>query len=767
MIKYICVVILTLVGLEVYAQKLTGRVLEKVEGKNETTDGGEKAKSGIPGANVYWLGSTRGTVTDENGRFELARIPSNPFLVVSFVGFQSDTLEVKTTERHVEVILSVTKMVQESVVTGRGATLITTRGPLMEQVITGAELCKAACCNLGESFTTNASVDVSYADAVTGAKQIQLLGLTGKYVQMMTENLPNFRGVSSLYGLSYVPGPWMSAISVAKGMGSVVNGYEAIAGQISADYKKPVDSEKIFVNAYYSSEGMTEFNANAGVLLNSKWSTALLIHGDWLTMQHDANHDGFMDMPEKKQYNVMNRWQYKDDAWFLQFGGKFLDENRLGGQKGFRKGMRGSYGGDNLYGLGIETRRYEGFLKVGYLMPQYENTSMALLVNYTDHDQDSWYGAKDYGVRQKTVYANYIFQSIFGDNENQEYSAGLSFNHDLYDESFNDFLTPTQQKTATAYFDREESVAGAFFQYTGKFWDKLTVMGGLRYDYHNLYGGFVTPRLHLAYTPDHMTTLKLSAGLGARTPNILADNSYLLASAAAVYVNGRLLAEHPEELKQLDMEKARNFGVQLNRKFMLFDRVLNVNLDYYRTDFNRQVVVDNETEAGKVNFYNLEGDSYSNCYQAEVKYELIPRFEATGAFRYNDVKTTVGERLLRTPLQSRYKGLLNLSYYTNLRKWQFDFTTQFNGSGRIPERGINTGTGGSFDAYRIMNAQVSKFFRKWSIYAGCENIGDFTQKNPIMAADRPWGDDFDSSRIWGPIHGRKFYIGVRFGLERE
>lgn len=757
--KYVVLALFLCATLNVCAQEIRGKVVE--------LQGGQKM--GLPGANVYWVGTSEGVVTDAQGNFKIKWNKTGK-LVASFIGYQPDTLAVKESDRRVEMVLMPGEVLDEVKVMTRGnTTIMSTRGPLIEQVITGEELCKAACCNLGESFTTNASVDVAYADAVTGAKQIQLLGLTGKYVQMMTENMPNFRGISSLYGLNYVPGPWMSAISVSKGAGSVINGYEAVAGQISVDYKKPPTSEKIFVNGYGSSEGMVEFNANTGILLNDKWSTALLIHGDWLTIQHDGNDDGFMDMPEKTQYNLMNRWQYKTDAWFLQFGGKFLDEKRLGGQKGFRKEMRGSFGAGALYGIGIDSRRYEGFLKLGYLMPEYENTSMAVLLNYTDHDQDSYYGAREYQARQQTVFTNYIFQSIFGNNINQKYSVGLSFNFDRYREAFNDFLVAGQAKTEMADFNRSERVAGAFFQYTGAFWNKLTVMAGLRYDYHNIFGDFWTPRLHIAYAPDEMTMVKLSAGHGARTANVLADNSYLLASAGSIYVNNLLLAEHPEELKKLDMEKAWNFGVQLNRKFVLFDRMLNINLDYYRTDFTSQVIVDNETQAGKVNFHNLEGDSYSNCYQVEVKYELLPRFDVLGAYRYNDVKTTLDGQLLRAPLQSKYKGLLNLSYYTNMKKWQFDFTTQFNGGGRVPlNPAIAAGSQTDrFDAFRVMNAQVTKFFRKWSIYAGCENIGDFMQHHPILGADDPWGDGFDSSKIWGPVHGRKFYLGVRFGIERE
>lgn len=750
--KYCFLGILLWCSMEICAQELRGKVVEKTE----------KGKVGLPGANVYWAGTTEGVGTDIEGNFTISWNGSGK-LVVSFIGYRNDTLWVKPTDRQLEVVLETDGEVLEevNVSSRRRSTILSTKGPLIEQVITGEELCKAACCNLGESFTTNASVDVSYADAVTGAKQIQLLGLTGRYVQMMTENIPNFRGVSSLYGLGYVPGPWMSAISVSKGAGSVVNGYEAIAGQISVDYKKPADSEKIFVNVFGSDDGMFELNANAGILLNGHWRTAFLIHGDRLDKEHDGNGDGFLDMPRKTQYNVMNRWQYKSDLFNVQFGAKFLDETRLGGQKGFRRSMREQIGPGNLYGIGIDTRRYEGFLKWGYLMPAYENTSMALIINYTDHDQDSYYGGRGYEARQQTVFANYIFQSVFGGNENQKYSAGFSVNYDDYDEIFRDYLAETGAQTPETGFKRREKVAGAYFQYTGIFWKKLTVMAGIRYDYHNLYDGFFTPRLHVSYSPGELTTLKVSVGKGARTVNVLADNSYLLASAHPIYINGKLLACHPEEMDRLEQEQAWNFGVQLNRKFILFDRLLNINLDYYRTDFTDQVVVDNETDPHRVNFYNLQGDSYSNCYQVEMRYEVIPRLEVLGAYRYNDVKMMIGDRLRRTALQSRYKGLLNLSYSTNLKKWQFDFTTQFNGPGRLP------GETGEFESFQIMNAQVSKFFRKWSVYAGCENIGDFTQKHPLKAADAPWSSDFDSSKIWGPVHGRKFYIGLRFGLDRN
>lgn len=739
----------------VQAQEITGRILEK------TPEG----KIGLPGANVLWLGTTKGVVTDDNGNFVIQWDPVGQ-LVVSYLGYNTDTLRIAENTPRIECYLEQTRERLEDVeVSGKKpGTIMTTNQPLIQQVITGEELCKAACCNLGESFETNASVDVSYADAVTGAKQIQLLGLTGKYVQMMTENMPNFRGLASLYGLNYIPGPWMSAISVSKGTGSVVNGYESMAGQISVDYKKPQDPEKLSLNAFFSDEGMYEFNSNLSFRLGSKWSTMFLLHGDWFNESHDGNKDGFLDMPKKTQYNVMNRWNYRDEYIALQFGGKFIDEQRRGGQGGHEVTHTG-----NKYEINIDTRRYEAFLKMGYLMPQYENTSMALLLSYSDHTQDSRYGIRVYDANQKSFFANYIYQSIFGNNPDQMFSAGISYNYDSYDEKLgydSVRINPSATPQPYARLKQDEKVPGAFFQYTGIFFDqKLTLMAGLRYDDHNVYGNLWTPRIHIMFKPDMWTNIKATAGRGARTTNVLAENSYLMASSSPFLVNGKDIITQPGELKNLKMEKAWNFGINVNRQFELFGRILNVNLDYYHTKFTDQVVVDNETRYNEVNFYNLDGKSYSNCYQAEVKYEIIPRLETTVAYRYNDVKTTINDELVRTPLSSKYKGLLNMTYFTNFKKWQFDFTTQFNGPGRIPAHPGLTET--TFDDFQIMNAQVTKYFRTWSVYGGCENIGDFKQKNPIIDAQNPWGSQFDASKVWGPIHGRKFYLGIRFALDRK
>ena len=713
--------------------------------------------TGLVGANVYWANTQEGTVTDYNGEFAIEQKKGDKRLVVSYIGYQPDTLLINN-DKHLEIILKSDELDEVLVAGKKAGSHMSRLDPMTKVNITGAELCKAACCNLSESFETNASVDVSYSDAATGAKQIQLLGLSGNYVQMMTENIPNFRGLATLYGLNYIPGAWMESIQISKGTSTVINGYEALTGQINVEYKKPVNSEKFFLNMYANNTGRWESNVNGSIHINDKLTTAILAHYSEDQKSTDDNDDGFRDEPLLKQLNFINRWDYNNKNGFTsQIGIKVLDENRLGGQMGFtgRNPEDQNIGSeDQLYGINIDTRRYEGFFKAGYLFDD-EITSLALVANYAYHEQNSFYGRKVYDANQESFYANLIFQSIIG-NENNKYSAGASFQADQFDESLMmNFLQPDGIQN----LNREELVPGAFFQYTYSIPERLTIITGARVDFHNLYGTLFTPRIHAKYNITKNTIVRASAGKGYRTPNVLAENSYLLASS-----RGIIIAD------DLDQEDAWNYGANITQYINIGGRELTLNAEYYRTDFQNQLVVDADQSVDAVYFYNLDGKSYANNFQVEGKYELLRGLDVVAAWRFNDVKSTYNGELMERPLISRSKGLFNLSYSTPLKKWQFDFTTQFNGKGRVPSTGDNPveyQRPSSFDAYQIVNSQVTKYFKKWNIYAGVENLGNFKQDGPIIAGDDPFGGYFDSSLIWGPIMGRRYYLGLRFSIDRE
>lgn len=713
----------------------------------------DSAGEPLPGANVAWVNTKIFTVTAEDGSFSVDKPKDSETLVISYIGFENDTIHVDSENVKLEIVLREGLSLGEvNVVRRRFGTTKLRSSAMNVDIISSAELSRAACCNLGESFVTNPSVDVSYSDAATGAKQIKLLGLSGTYVQMMTENIPNYRGAAAPYGLGYVPGPWMQSIQVSKGSSSVKNGYESITGQINVEFKKPQlpEADWVSANLFASSTGRYEANADATLKLSKRWSTSLLAHYENETMAHDANHDGFADIPRVEQYNLWNRWAYMGDHYVFQAGIKALSEWRNSGQVN-----HGGNPGQELYKIGIDTRRYEAFTKNAYIFNKEKNTNLALILQGTFHNQDAVYGHKLYDVDQTNVYASLLFETEF--SKRHSLSTSLSFNYDGYDQRYR--LTNDVELPRLKSFEKE-SVPGAYVQYTYNLEDKLILMGGIRGDYSSMHGFFVTPRAHVKYNPNEFVNFRLSAGKGYRTNHVLAENNYLLASSRKVRIAG-----------DLDQEEAWNYGASISSYIPLFGKTLNLNAEYYYTDFLKQVVVDMDTDPHEIAFYNLNGRSYSHVFQVEANYPLFKGFTLTAAYRFTDAKTTYNGELKERPLTSRYKGLVTASYKTPLEIWQFDATLQLNGGGRMPSRYIlEDGTpswSARYGSFEQLSVQITRYFRRWSIYVGGENLTNFKQKNPIIDAANPWGENFDSTMIWGSVHGAKAYIGIRFNWARN
>lgn len=736
MLKQFYIIILLFFVLPVSADKwVKGHVLDE---HNEP----------VIGANIYWEGTQQGTTSDANGFFELMQKNGNKNLVVSYIGYTTSIIPVTNASKPLKVVLVGEVALQEVVISERKMGTIASRTSVLQtQKITYDEICRAACCNLAESFETNPSVDVSYSDAATGARQIKLLGLAGTYVQMLTENYPNFRGAASLYGLDYVPGAWMESIQVSKGTSSVKNGYEALAGQINVEFKKPPTADIFSVNLFGSDAGRYEGNADASWHINDKVSTGLLVHYSNDKMQHDGNDDGFLDNPLKEQVNVMNRWYHKLDKYVAQYGARYLHESRTGGQDTKHHNFV------DPYRVHLNTNRAELFTKQAYIIDKEKVESVAMILSGSYHEQKSMYDRTPYNVYQKNVYASLLYEKEF--SPAHALSTGLSMNYDGFDENL-------RQDGVENLYDRTEIVPGAYVQYTYNWSDKLTVLAGIRADYSSLYDFFVTPRLHVKYNPFDWFHIRASVGKGFRTANILAENNYLLASSRKMRI-----------ADNLDQEEAWNTGLNLSFYIPLFGKELTVNGEWYYTDFLKQVVVDMDSDPHAVSFYNLDGKSYSNSFQIEATYPFFRGFTLTAAYRYTDAKTDYKDAngvvsRLKKPLVSDYKGLVTASYQTPLKKWQFDLTGQFNGGGRMPVPDkTNPLWDTDFKAYTVVNAQITKYFRRWSIYVGAENLFDFKQSHPIIAPENPRGDNFDGSMVWGPVHGRKIYAGLRFNISRD
>ena len=640
--------------------------------------------------------------------------------------------------------------IEEVQITARKKGITRMKGAVNGQLINKEELFRAACCNLGESFVTNPSVDVNYSDATTGAQQIKLLGLSGKYVQMLTENIPNFRGASIPYSLDYVPGPWMQSIQVSKGNASVRNGYEAMTGQINVEYLKPEADEGITVNMYGSSEGALETNADANLHVNQRLSTELLGHFQNIWNQHDDTGDGFQQMVKVKQYNFQNRWAYLGEKYLFHGGIAALDEERSSGQ------MTHTHENpqEPLFRIGIKTDRYSAYMKHALVLSHEHNTSMALMASGTMHEMDAHYGRKTYGVNEKNVYAQLMFETDITKMHN--ISAGASLNYDFLDQHFrltHDAMAMPQQLT------EKETTPGAYAQYTFNYNNVLTAMAGLRIDHSSTYGTFVTPRLHLKWQINDIIGFRASAGKGYRTAHPYAEYNYLMASGRQFTVS--------DKLKQ---ESAWNYGISAALNIPLGQRTMTVNAEYYYTHFLNQVDADYDTDPSRLIIGNIQGKSYSHTIQADATYEVIRGLSLTAAYRRNIVKAMYGGLMQEKPLQSRYKGLLTASYKTPLGLWQFDATLQLNGGGRMPKPYITTNGTQSWDttfkAYEQVTAQITRWFRHFSVYVGSENITGFMQKVPVYDAAHPWGSSFDPTLVWAPTDGRMFYAGVRINIDR-
>lgn len=706
----------------------------------------------LPGASISWLGTTEGVSSGASGIFEIRSSAAGNRLVVSYAGYQADTITVND-PAELKVILAANQRLSEVTVTAKiRSTYVSGISPVRTQVMTDKELFKAACCNLSESFETNPSVDVSYSDAVTGSKQIQLLGLSGNYTQLTVENLPGPRGIATPLGLNAIAGPWVESIQLTKGIGSVANGFESIAGQINVELKKPETAEQLYANAYINDFGKTDINLNLAHKINRHWSVALLSHGDFLSNKSlDQNKDGFRDLPTGYQGNLIGRMKYDNGKGvLLQVGVKYYEDRRIGGETAYNEATDKNT--TRHYGLSIDADRYEVFAKLGYVFPQKKYKSIGWQLDWLQHDQRAYFGLTTYNANEKNFYSNLLYQSIIG-NTNHKFRTGFSLVYDRYDEDFR--LTN---------YRRNEVVPGAFFEYTFTQGTRFNLVAGIRADHNNLSGFFVTPRLHIRYEPRSGTTIRIGAGRGQRTANIFAENNSVLVSARQVNIIG----QQPGKAYGLEPEVAWNEGITIDQHFKLAGNDANLSLDFFRTDFVQQVVVDME-DPRKVDFYNLSGQSFSNSFQAELNAEPLHNFNTRLAYRFFDVRTTYHGRLLERPLVAAHRAFLNLAY--SFRQWKFDYTVSYTGTRRIPSTAANPVVYQRPErspSFVLMNAQVSRSIgqkRPVDIYLGCENISNYFQKQVIIAADQPFGPYFDAALVYGPVTGRMFYAGMRFKIK--
>ncbi|HDQ45448.1 MAG TPA: TonB-dependent receptor [bacterium] len=692
------------------------------------------------GAEVFWINSALGTTTDSLGRFHLAKPDRPPYhLVVRYVAYQNDTLHIHPGTENMEIVLQALRTTSGLAVEADRAHIRHHLEPVHgTQTISESGLRTLACCTLSESFENTASVDVEHTDVISGARRIKMLGLAGSYTQILIEKTSVMRGFVSPFALEYIPGPWMESIDISKGTASVMTGYESMTGQINVELKKPEREKPFSLNLYRNSLNRTEGSLSLSYSLNDRLSTGIWVYGNRHRTRMDRNSDTFLDMPLTSHVNVMNRWSYETPGRHVQLGFRIIDDRRDGGQVGFDFANR--HRAEHLYGFHNRIRRKEAFFKAGAALDGGNTGSIGLIVSAFNHGQESFWGMKSYSNDETGLYFSLNYQKRVG---RHGLSAGAALNRDDRTELYN--------QTA---FSRDEFVPGLFAEYTWQIENQWTAVMGFRYDRHNRYGDLYTPRMHLKYHFGPESVFRMTFGKGYRSPNILSENTAVLASSRTIHF-----------LEKPDIEEAWNVGFQYVKCFRIgADKPATFMADFYRTDFRNQVIVDLEEDPLLIHIYNLKGRSFSNAAQVEFMATIFRGFEVSAAWRFHDVRATFHGGLRDVPLNIRHKGLLVFSYTTPARRWQFDLTTQLNGKSRLPDTSLNPREyrmNASSPAYAMLLGQIKRLFGDWEIYAGMENITDFRQKYPILAWQEPFGPYFDSSHIWGPTVGRRIYAGIR------
>lgn len=767
--KFKKIILITFLNLllagSVSAQGLKGRVINQ-------------DKEVVTGAVVLWEGTNVGAIADEKGEFTVNKVKNYNKLITSFIGYITDTLIVNDKMQDIIITLKPSNLVIDDVIVksnSQRGNYTAIGGASKLEVISFSGLCKMACCSLAESFENSAAVTVGYSDAISGAKQIKMLGLAGTYTQILEESRAIMRGISAPYSLSYTPGMWLNSIQVSKGITSVTAGAEAITGQINLSTRKPTDPEKLFINGYINPELRTELNVTSAIPLtsDSKISTVIMAHvsTDAKSGLMDSNNDGFMDTPKADMINLANKWVFAaDNGMQIRFGVKLLAENRLSGMMDYNESMRDNMLEDNIYGSEIKNKSFNTYLKIAKPVgksvydskhEEENQNNIALVIDYDHFSEDAYFGLNDYFGSQNVATLNFMYNHYFSGTSSAIFGLNM-VNQSINERLHND--VPTMDRDLKYNLDREENIVGVYGEYTLDIDDKFSFIAGLRGDYNSYFDkAYITPRGQVKWNLTPTSVLRGSVGMGYRSTNVITDNIGILATGRQIIFK--------EGFENLDrMEKAITYGASYTKEFSVFsEKDIVFSADYFHTSFYNQVYADQEYNSTDVMIYSTDGKSFTDSYQADITWVPSSRFEIFATYRYTDAKMTLTRangttEFIDRPLVSRYKTLLNVQYKTALNIWTFDATAQYNGPSRIPTMTGDLADSEYSESYPMYYLQVTRKIGRLEVYTGCENIADYKQEVPILGADNPFTTDFNSSVIYAPLMGRKFYLGFRFNL---
>ena len=708
----------------------------------------------LRGAWVVWPGSNQKIQTNEKGEFSIPkRDSSEVYLVAGCRGFQTDTFEIKGHEfAYIQLSLLARETAEVHIVRKKQGSFIDAGQTIKTEVITQKELTKAACCDMAGCFETQGTVQPQTTNVLTNAKELRILGLSGVYNQILMDGLPFVQGLTYTYGISSVPASIIDKIFVAKGANSVLQGFEGISGQINVVTRDPSVEPRWYANAYTNNFGEKHINANYTGAPDSagKWSSLLGVHVVQPAGKRDRDADGFLDLPRLSRYSVFNRWNYgkeNEAGFFTHFSIRATQENRTGGQRDYNP--LSNKGSSLIYGQSLDYFQPELVAKAGYRFSAVH--ALQWQASAFGQKQEAWFGTLGYSAKQQNF--NTLLQHQWNYHEHRSLTWGASFRGQILNEQIR-FSDTLPKRSFAGNYRTEMVVPGLFAEHKAVFFkEKLTWIAGIRFDRHQVFGAFFTPRTMLKYDirPDHI--LRASAGTGWRQVNLFSENIMLLASSRDIIFREPLKAE-----------KAFNWGGSYT--WMLDKKNISgsISVDFFQTLFSNQFFPDVITEPGKAFIRNFTGKSVSNSAQAEANLKIFEIIEAKLCYNFLEVYRVENEKREWLPFNPMHRVVAALSWRPLSDNFYADFNFHAYDKQRLPATLSSSGNlnGAWSDPYAIFNGQLTWKHKTLEIYGGVENIFDFRQLRPIAGWENPFGPNFDTGSVWGPTRGRELYLGFRW-----
>ena len=698
----------------------------------------------LNGAKIKLLHAKKATFSDSEGKFELylgKRFPDT--LVILSTGYRPDTILLSEKDRFGAIsIVLFSDQLQPEVLVERKAGNGTMKISIAQvERISNGELRRAACCNLSESFETNASVDVNLTDAVSGARKIQLLGLDGVYTQFQLENVPFLRGLETAFGMQSFSGIWLDGIQISKGTGSVVNGHESMAGLINLSVKNPFEADRFLVNVYGNRFGRGEMNSILSHKLNERWATTLLLNGAMNQTVIDENRDGFLDLPQFKNVSALNKWQFNGEKMEAQFSVYGYYDDRFAGQSPFSPALF-------PFHMALTNQHLEATAKTGFF-GSHPGESLGIINHVKVHRTGGYFGGNSIGGQR------------ISSGEEKRYYVSINYDRSSTDgkhtlkSGVSATLLDITQQAGISILQRKELTSGPFAEYA-LLLNRLSIQSGVRLDYHSLFGWFFVPRIHAKYALTPKTDLRLTGGKGWRVPNFLIENNSLMASNKFWVL----------PLEGVLPEISWNVGGSIASEFQLFNRKATLTLDGYFTWFERQLNIDRDVSQVAIVFSYIENQSTALACQAEIDWTLSKQFSVRGAYKFLSVQSIYDVTMQQQTMIPTHRLLLTTSWTSKNKRLQADLTANIVGPMRMPHN--HAATGMEFSPwYPYLFGQVSYQWKYIKAYIGIENILNVKQTNPIISAQDPQDSSFDATMVWGPITGINVYGGITYNLKQK